>query len=100
MAFFHKPNYDAVIKVLPTCYKAPHATLQQETQFVLGSNPASQLHGGSMMRHHVDLPEGPLFPAVTVGDITRQGILHKYRHLSAAEASQKYHEELLALERS
>lgn len=30
-------------------------------------------------------------------DLTRQGILHKYRHLPAEEASARYHAELAAL---
>lgn len=100
MAFFHKPNYDAVIEVLPTCYQSREALTRgqawhEPTDGADSSNITVEWRCESLQQP--PLPAGPRFPAVTVGEITRQGILHKYRHLPQEEASRKYHEELLAM---
>lgn len=73
VAFFHKPAYDAMLEVLPTCYSSS---------------------SGSSKRV---VPAEPLYPAAVVGDLTRQGILHKYRHLPPDEASRLYHAHLADL---
>lgn len=91
MAFFHKPNYDAVIEVLPSCYQS--GLLQQQGADSEGSAASWQ----QQQQLQQLLPAEPLYPSVTVGDITRQGILYKYRHLPSEEASRKYHEELLTV---
>ncbi|KAF6262954.1 hypothetical protein COO60DRAFT_556367 [Scenedesmus sp. NREL 46B-D3] len=77
MAFFHKPNYDAVVQVLPTCYQTQQQQQQQQSP---GHTPVAPA-----------LPSGPLFPPAVVGDLTRQGVLHKLRHLPPEEASRRYH---------
>ncbi|WIA18228.1 hypothetical protein OEZ85_009699 [Tetradesmus obliquus] len=84
MAFFHKPNYDAIIEVLPTCYQSS----EQQQQQGLGAAPVAP-----------QLPASPLFPPAVVGDLTRQGVLHKLQHLPPEEASRRYHE-LMAATRS
>lgn len=72
LAYFHKVNLDAVVspRDFPSCI------------------PKQVLHG--------DLGDG-LPPPVRAMDLTRQGILYKYRHLPADEASAAYHAELAAL---
>lgn len=80
MAFFHKPAYDALVEVLPTCYS--------------GSNSSS---GSSSGGGRQSLPAVAKFKPAVVGDLTRQGILHKYQHLPAAEASRMYHNHLAEL---
>lgn len=82
MAFFHKPAYDALLEVLPTCYSS--ASDQRPTK-----NSAGQV-----------LPESPQHPAAVVGDLTRQGILHKYKHLPPEEASRMYHAHLASLRKA
>lgn len=94
MAFFHKPNYDAVLEVLPTCYQS---SLQQQQGLESEGNENMVLSWQQQPQQQHLLPLNPLYPTVTIGDITRQGILHKYRHLPSEQASQKYHEELLAM---
>lgn len=81
MAFFHKPAYDALIEVLPACYGSSSGS----------SGDALWLPEG------VQLPDQPLFEPAVVGDLTRQGVLHKLRHLPAEEASAKYHEILASM---
>jgi isopenicillin N synthase-like dioxygenase len=60
-AFFHKPDYAALIDAAPTC-----------------------------------LPPGGarLFEPAVAGDLTRAGLLHRFRHLPPEEASRRYHEEM------
>jgi hypothetical protein len=83
MAFFHKPAHDAVIEVLPTCYSSSSGDASS-------SSSSSSSRSGSSSRERV-LPREPLYPPAVVGDLTRQGILHKLRHLPPEEASQAYH---------
>lgn len=78
MAFFHKPTYDALIEVLPTCYSSSHT-------------------GGTSSSSSRQLPSEPLYPPAVVGDLTRQGILHKLKHLPPEEASKAYHAYLAGL---
>lgn len=77
MAFFHKPAYDALIQVLPTCYSS-------------SSSDVSTSSSASSSRER-GLPREPLYTPAVVGDLTRQGILHKLRHLPPEEASKAYH---------
>lgn len=77
MAFFHKPAHDAVIQVLPTCYSSSSSDV---------STSSSASNSGERV-----LPREPLYAPAVVGDLTRQGILHKLRHLPPKEASHAYH---------
>jgi hypothetical protein len=43
------------------------------------------------------LPAGPLYPPAVVGDLTRQGILHKLKDLPPDDASKAYHAYLAGL---
>lgn len=69
IAYFAKPNYDALIEVLPTCCSNPAAAQ------LLGSGAAAAAR----------------FAPCTAAELTRAGILHKYAHLPQREASAKYH---------
>jgi hypothetical protein len=77
VALFHKPNYDALIQVVPTCRPVAAAA---------AAAAAAEQSGGL---------EGVVpYPPTLAADLTRQGILHKYRHLPPEEASAAYHAEL------
>jgi hypothetical protein len=78
VALFHKPNYDALIEVVPTC------------------RPTAAAAGGTDQHGGWPGEEGGLglYPPTLAADLTRQGILYKYRHLAPQEASAAYHKEL------
>jgi hypothetical protein len=126
MAFFHKPAYDAWVEVLPTCYSSGTGGLGRATssqtdpehrsssgeavsnssslssilssQEGSSSSSSSGASGGSnSSSSRQRLPDGPLYPPTLVGDLTRQGILHKFRHLPPEEASRAYHAYLAGL---
>lgn len=87
-AFFHKVNYNTVVEVLPTCYNR-HKNSGPSAVVPSGVGLADrQEFGGSQECR---------YPPVRAAELTRQGILHKYRHLQPEEASRMYHEELAAM---
>jgi hypothetical protein len=124
VAFFHKPNYDALIEVLPTCCLEgleSGCTYEDHSQYCgTQSNEASKASSNSngkvassegsssRVRRGVVGERGheqawlgcaaapAKYPPVMSAELTRAGILHKYRHLPAEEASRRYHEELAA----
>lgn len=106
MAFFHKPAHDALIEVLPTCYSscanktaAGGVRRTTSTTACASGSVAADRSGSSTSGSSKHLPLQPLFEPAVVGDLTRQGILHKYRHLPPDDASRMYHEHLAAVRR-
>ena len=132
VAFFHKPNYDALIEVLPTCcleglggfFESNNSisrlgSTQQDDAGNSGIGSSSNGTGMSgctsissresgRMKKGVAVTRGDeavwlgssagpaKYPPVLAAELARAGILHKYRHLPAEEASKRYHEELAA----
>jgi hypothetical protein len=91
MAFFHKPAYDAAVEVLPTCYSGSSSAAAG------GAGASACAREVLGLPEAVALPAAPLFAPAVVGDLTRQGILHKFRHLPQEQASAKYHELLASM---
>lgn len=126
MAFFHKPAYDAWLEVLPTCCSGgtsgrgrasssqtdPNSSSSSSSELEVvprssisrssvssssSSSQAASSSSGDSSSSGRQLPDAPLYPPTLVGDLTRQGILHKFRHLPPEEASQAYHAYLAGL---
>jgi len=90
-AFFHKPNYDALIEVLPTCCTAPYS---EPSPVPVSAHVGWPAGTPSMLCRGPAALQPARFPPVPASDLTRAGILHRYRHLPPDEASRRYHQDL------